>query len=128
MEFKTYNIDGDNIYIASPLGLAELNRDYRLLNSEKTQFCEDLLKSKNEFDLEMQAIRNNITEEGLLIGSQHQPSEKANQFFENLSKVYSECLGQLNSLNNSNVPEYYKNKTIYIITSPEAFRVIKIKD
>ena len=113
MEFKTYNIDGDNIYISSPLGLAELNREHRLFDIEKTQLCEDLLKAKIDFDIEMQNMQNNISQEQLIIGAQQErPSEKMNNFYEAFSKIYAYTINFLINLNNLNAPDFYKNKNI----------------
>ena len=125
MEFNTYNIDGDNVYIASPLGLAELNRDYPLfLYGDNKKACEELLVAKEVLD---EKIKASDISSGSSVGSPEVNADME-QFFLKLSNVYSITMVYLNDLTNSKTTDFYKNKTIYIVTSPEAFQVIRIQD
>jgi hypothetical protein len=122
MNFKTYNIDGDNVYIASPLGLAELNRDHPLfLDGDNKKACEELLVAKKALDEKIKASQTDDRGSSEL-------NVDMEEFFLKLSNVYSMTLVYLNDLTNFKVTDFYKNKTIYIVTSPEAFQVIRIKD
>jgi len=134
MEFKTYNIDGDNIYIASPLGLAELNRDYPLfLEGPSKKSCEELLIAKKALDQSFIDNQNSsiIPDSPVVLdGSKSLEASKENleDFFMKLSNVYRDTIVSLVDSTNSSVTDFYKNKTIYIMTSPDAFQVIRIKD
>jgi hypothetical protein len=129
MEFKTYHINGDNVYIASPLGLAELNRDYPLfLDEDHTKACEELLVAKSNLDSKIQELYPNPTSTQEESPSKDEQHEAMQVFFLKLGDLYSKTMNFLNNIKNSDVPDFFKNKTIYIVTSPEAFQVIPIQD
>jgi hypothetical protein len=127
MEFKTYNIDGDNIYIASPLGLAELNREHVLFGQETSQLCEDLLKAKIDYEIEIENMRKmqNVSPERFAIQGR---TEKIDIFHELFTKMHRDAMNMLANLNNSNAPDFYKNKNIFIVLGPDAFTLIKVRD